>query len=950
MRKSMVRLAPTARVLATASTGLLVFAIAAASAPPSEPTPAAVANPAKEESLARYFPGKDLVVYLEFDGVDRHAEAWRKTAMRGILAETQTGAMLRSLAVQFANNLLPPGSGIQIRGAELVTVVEHAFRRGFAVGIVRSPGQRKPSLVGFVLRDAAGGEIRPIVAKLIDAGNRPGTGAEAVVKDGDRRVVTVRDPGGRGFAWWTEGSDLAVSLIAPEGADLMIAALGGRTPDATSHPVRAELAKAGGGFVPVGLAFFDMAALPALPPQAASLGLDRVKRLDYRWGFQDEALVTITRLIAPAPRAGLLALLDQPTFSRDELPPLPGGLSGFTAFSLDPVRILDGLAGLGGMSSGPRVTPSLGEVEAAIRETTGRDLRKDVLGPLGPKAVLYSVPRKINAPTNPLFGLARGLVHVPRTTLLVELRDADAFAATLDALVVELNKDLKNLAARGGFAGRGGGFGRPFGVVEERAMFETAIPPAAPIEVTPAQPTEIPKSAEPLEVPKDAVPKASVEPRDAAPAALVATIAVPGPRAQDQAEAEPPAPELRRLKEGRGYVLHAPASVLPLPAGLRPTVMVGKSYLAISTTPEAARAALKLEGKAKGLPEGDPLAKALDRLPDGMIFLSVSDARESMLPELIANLPNLAAMLGTGRFGGGMALTSRLFGIPMFDGPSQGGGPSMEIDPEEYPDPEAIRDRLFPATYVMSADDQGFQIVTREAFPSLNPAAIAPLALAAAIPAFQASRQAQLRATSTNNLKQIGLAMHNFHDVNGRFPADIRDADGKPLLSWRVAILPFVEQASLFNEFHMDEPWDSPHNKALLEKIPPTYQIPGATPANPGETFYRGFSGAGALFDPQGPQGTRLSEVTDGTSNTLGVVEARESVPWTKPDSEVPFEPGQPAEPPDPRPALGGHFEGGFNALFLDGSVRFIRDKVNPLVLRALITKNGGEVISADAF
>ena len=91
----------------------------------------------------------------------------------------------------------------------------------------------------------------------------------------------------------------------------------------------------------------------------------------------------------------------------------------------------------------------------------------------------------------------------------------------------------------------------------------------------------------------------------------------------------------------------------------------------------------------------------------------------------------------------------------------------------------------------------------------------------------QLSRQRADRQ-STNNLKQIGLALHNFRSANDHFPADIRGKDGKPLLSWRVAILPFIEQQALFNEFHLDEPWDSTHNKTLIEHMPATSRCPAA--------------------------------------------------------------------------------------------------------------------------
>ena len=192
------------------------------------------------------------------------------------------------------------------------------------------------------------------------------------------------------------------------------------------------------------------------------------------------------------------------------------------------------------------------------------------------------------------------------------------------------------------------------------------------------------------------------------------------------------------------------------------------------------------------------------------------------------------------------------------------------------------------------------------------------------------------RSQSTNNLKQIGLALHNFLSANDHFPGDIRGKDSKPLLSWRVAILPFIEQQALFNEFHLDEPWDSTHNKALIAQMPATFAVPDGSPTEPGLTFYRGFSGKGTLFDPMSGDGTKIASITDGTSNTIAVVEAKEAVPWTKPESELPFDELKPGEQPKPIiDLLGGHFSDGFNALFCDGSVRFIRNTVSLQVLES---------------
>ncbi len=108
------------------------------------------------------------------------------------------------------------------------------------------------------------------------------------------------------LAWWAEGDDLVVSLVSPTGVDAIIAALDGREPNAVDHPTRTALKRGDDapGFEPVGLAFFDMAALPPLPREAVALGLDRIKRFDYRWGFHGPAIQSIIGVVVPGAAHG----------------------------------------------------------------------------------------------------------------------------------------------------------------------------------------------------------------------------------------------------------------------------------------------------------------------------------------------------------------------------------------------------------------------------------------------------------------------------------------------------------------------------------------------------------------------------------------------------------------------------------------------------------------------
>lgn len=216
--------------------------------------------------------------------------------------------------------------------------------------------------------------------------------------------------------------------------------------------------------------------------------------------------------------------------------------------------------------------------------------------------------------------------------------------------------------------------------------------------------------------------------------------------------------------------------------------------------------------------------------------------------------------------------------------------------------------------------------------------AIRTLMTALSVPLDQA-RQAARRQQSVNNLKQIALAVHNFHDVYKSFPAQAsRGPDGKPLLSWRVHILPFIEQRKLYEQFHLNEPWDSPHNKVLIDKMPQVYRSPASKLREKGKTNYLVAVGPGTVFG--GREGMRIQDIKDGTSNTIMVVEANDQhvVIWTRPE-DLPY------DPKDPGKGLWGLYEGGTNLAICDGSVRFVSEKIDPEILRRLFGAADGKPV-----
>jgi prepilin-type processing-associated H-X9-DG protein len=210
------------------------------------------------------------------------------------------------------------------------------------------------------------------------------------------------------------------------------------------------------------------------------------------------------------------------------------------------------------------------------------------------------------------------------------------------------------------------------------------------------------------------------------------------------------------------------------------------------------------------------------------------------------------------------------------------------------------------------------------------------------LPAVQATRTAAQRTQSANNLKQIGLALISYHDEKGTFPpAYTVDADGKPLHSWRVLILPYLEEPGLFSQIRLDEPWDSPHNRQFHSRMPRAFMAPGQTTGQ--TTDYLAITGQGTIFD--GDKTSRMMDITDGTSNTILVVEANgRNVNWMEPkDIDIQELAAGNVAGLD---GVSGKYPGGANVLFADGSVSFMSPTSGLSNLRELSTKSGGEVVN----
>lgn len=215
-----------------------------------------------------------------------------------------------------------------------------------------------------------------------------------------------------------------------------------------------------------------------------------------------------------------------------------------------------------------------------------------------------------------------------------------------------------------------------------------------------------------------------------------------------------------------------------------------------------------------------------------------------------------------------------------------------------------------------------------------------PIALL--LPAVQQAREAARRSQCKNNLKQIGLALHNYNDVYGTLPpAFIADENGKPMHSWRVLILPYLDEQPLYSEYNFSEPWDGPNNSRLLSRMPAVYKCPSDPNAAPAfHTAYAAVFGEHCLF--RGAEPVAFGSVADGLSNTLMVGEATGAgIPWMKPE-DVDIE---------AHPALGDQqgfssfHTGGVQFLMGDGSVHYLNDGISQQTLDALYTTDGNEQV-----
>jgi hypothetical protein len=203
------------------------------------------------------------------------------------------------------------------------------------------------------------------------------------------------------------------------------------------------------------------------------------------------------------------------------------------------------------------------------------------------------------------------------------------------------------------------------------------------------------------------------------------------------------------------------------------------------------------------------------------------------------------------------------------------------------------------------------------------------------------SREALGRAKCSNNLKQIGLALANYYDAYDALPpAYVVDRHGRPMHSWRALLLPYLG-IELARQYDFNEPWDGPHNRLLIDKMPDALRCPDDKDAPPGTTNYVAVIGDQTAW-PYDKSRTK-KELIDGLPQTAIVVEVTGlNIPWTAP-RDLDFEMLDFNVGSETDYGVRSHHHGGPSVLLGDGSVRFLPPNSPPELLRSLLTITGGE-------
>lgn len=796
----------------------------------------------------------DTVFYAAARGLNETQDAWKKTAAHEALENSGATALFQKL-IAFGLEKIPDAQGSQLAKQAL----DQFTANGYALGIAL--GDEEP--VRF-----------PYAVLVLPQGGKLAAGLTAVLQEhaAEKLTLETRDVGGVEVTsfivpdspgvevgWWSTGGHLVVA--AGVGAvDRGLAVTGGKGNHLGTNAAWKSSRKAPEGVVVASSMWLDGIAIrkaygsieipnPQGPPDRQTvtvgdvlkiLGIDKLERWEAISGYRDRVIWAESHLISPAPRTGILAMIEQDPLKLKDLPPLPKGTAGALTVSLDAMQLVQEVRAIARGFSEIDPPGSVERNSAAIDEAleiAGLNLEPDVLQPLGHVWTLYNDPKQ-------------GLMGIG-PVLMVSLDDAKKLRESFNTLLEE---------------------------------FEPLIGEQAAVERTTKHKREI------------------------------VSLAIPN-------------------------------------SPFRPAFCVDDKWLIVAAMSQSIDSALlRLDKKLPTWKPSEEEQAGLAGAPKEFTMLMIADPR-----------PGLTSMLMAAPF---------YFNVMALQLPQMGYREKLPISVQDLPSAEAMTSPLFPNVSVGTIDKNGFHWTSRSSMSGLVPGlggsgsmssvGVTSVLIALLLPAVQQAREAARRTQSMNNLRQIALALHNYHAAHDQFPEGTypnMKLKVEQRLSWQVALLPNLDLPRLEDEFDREKAWDAGKNADVAKTTLKVLLDPSTPPpkdAKYGVTNYVGWGGVGKdaptkeeVDEKVGAFGynraTSLRDITDGTTSTIMVSEARDQFgPWAQGGTATiraltkqPYVNG-----PD---GIGSYHAGGFSAVFADGSVRFISDKTDPAVLEAMATIAGGE-------
>lgn len=797
----------------------------------------------------------NAVLYIGFDGGDRHKAAFEKTAAYDALYKSGLMDVFKKAVDRLQEQAGTAGVD-QALSSTILKIVQHVIDHGASIAVAIEPNNQGPPIAfaTVVLHDAA--EFKMPIEQGIQLAMQGQVPLATATKHG-REVTSgvIPDSPGVEVGWWVEAKKHLVFTVGINGVESALSVADGSAPNVTTNALFQKSSSAK-GFEQNALAFIDFASLRKtfggfpLPPTPTgknftvadvlkTLGLDTLNSVVSQSGFKGRACWTEITVDAPGPRSGLLSLMDQPSFTIKDLPALPPQLLNLVAVSIDSGKSFDTVFGvirdIANMGD-PRAVDQMNQGLAQAEAILGFRIREDLLAPLSGPMCLY---------VDATAGQGFDFTGLSKIGVALSTKDADKLRGTLQKL---------------------------FDLINQQAGGEVVIEKSA-------------KMGRDMHV--------------------------------------------IRIRQA-GFIT--------------PTICVDKNWMHIALMSQAIDSALlRTDGKLPTWKPGEDHTAGLSELPQSFTSLSIGDT-QTAYRQLLGAAPMLIGSIDT-------ALRQ-----------NPNSSFEMPIKPEDLPPAELVVQSLFPNISVGTVNESGGKQYARTSLPGFDigstPAVVA-IGTALLLPAVQQAREAARRTQAKNNLRQIALAMHNYHDVNGTFPAGTHPNEKLEVeerLSWMYLILPYIEQAALFDQVDAKQAWDSAANERIASTAIPIYKHPSAPNHGGGVTDFVGLAGVGEdgpklpVNNPKAgifayDRATRLADITDGTSNTAAVAESDgQSRPWLqggpstiRPLTQQPYING-----PD---GIGGITRGGANVMFADGSVRFISENIDPSVFEALVTIQGGEAV-----